>query len=89
MVLYWGFRIFNAYFTLYLGNTMTEERLVELEIKLAYQEDLLQELNSIVAQQQKQMQRLEETCKVLYDRLTSLSAAAELDQPDHQPPPHY
>lgn len=68
---------------------MTEERLVALEIKLAYQEDLLQELNSIVAQQQKQMRRLEETCKVLYERLQNLSAAAELNQSDNQPPPHY
>lgn len=68
---------------------MMEERLVELEIKLAYQEDLLQELNSIVAKQQKQMSRLEETLLVLYERLKSLPAAAELTQTDNQPPPHY
>lgn len=68
---------------------MTEQRLVELEIKLAYQEDLLQELNSIVARQQTQISRLEETCKLLYERLKSLSFAEELDQTDNQPPPHY
>lgn len=68
---------------------MTEHRLIELEIKLAYQEDLLQELNSIVAKQQKQISRLEETCTLLYDRLKSLSVATELNQPDNQPPPHY
>jgi SlyX protein len=67
----------------------TEERLIELEIKLAYQEDLLQELNSIVVVQQKQMGRLEETLRVLYERLKSLSATTELDQSDNQPPPHY
>ena len=68
---------------------MTDERLMELEIKLAYQEDLLQTLNSIVTEQQKQIYRLEETCKLLYDRLKNLSSAAELEQSDHQPPPHY
>jgi SlyX protein len=71
------------------GEMMTENRLTELEIKLAYQEDLLQELNLIVAAQQKQMHRLEETCKVLYERMKVLSSASELDQADHQPPPHY
>jgi SlyX protein len=88
VVLYWGFKIFNAYFT-FLGNIMSEERLVGLEIKLAYQEDLLQTLNSIVTEQQKQIGRLEETCKILYERLKSLSFAEELDQTDNQPPPHY
>lgn len=68
---------------------MIEKRLIELEIKLAYQEDLLQDLNSIVGQQQTQIQRLEETCKVLYERLKSLSAVAELESSDNQPPPHY
>jgi SlyX protein len=69
---------------------MSEQRLIELEIKFAYQEDLLQELNSIVVQQQKQISQLEETCKLLYTRLQSIYAAVELDnQPHHQPPPHY
>lgn len=67
----------------------TEERMIELEIKLAYQEDLLQTLNAIVTGQQKQIGRLEETCKLLYERMKSLSAASELAQTDNQPPPHY
>lgn len=66
-----------------------EECLIEMEIKFAYQEDLLQELNAIVAQQQKQIGQIEETCKVLYERLKNLSAASELDSSDNQPPPHY
>jgi SlyX protein len=68
---------------------MTEERLIELEIKLVYQEDLLQTLNSIVSQQQKQISRLEETLLVLHDRLKGLSFASEMNQPDNQLPPHY
>jgi SlyX protein len=42
-----------------------------------------------VTEQQKQIGRLEETCKILYERLKSLSFAEELDQTDNQPPPHY
>lgn len=66
-----------------------EKRLIEVEIKLAYHEDLLQELNLIVADQQKQIGRLEETCKLLYERMKNLSSANELNQTDNQPPPHY
>ncbi len=68
---------------------MSEERMIELEIKLAYQEDLLQELNTVVAKQQKQISQLEATCTLLYERMKSLSSAAELNPPDNQPPPHY
>ncbi len=68
---------------------MTEERIIELEIKQAYQEDLLQELNVVVAKQQQQISRLEATCTLLYERMKSLAATTELTPSDHQPPPHY
>jgi SlyX protein len=66
-----------------------EKRMVEMEIKLAYQEDLLQTLNVIVTKQQQQIGKLEATLLVLYERLKSLSIATELNQDDNQPPPHY
>jgi SlyX protein len=68
---------------------MTEERIIEMEIKLAHQEDLLQELNSIVARQQKQISQLEETCKLLYRQQKNLMTTLELNPNDNQPPPHY
>jgi SlyX protein len=67
---------------------MNEQRLIELEIKAAYQEDLLQELNKIVAQQQQQLMRLEKTCQLLYERINSL----QLEKGEtgiEPPPPHY
>ena len=68
---------------------LTEERLMELEIKLSYQEDLLQELNSIVASQQKQISQLEGTFRLLYERMKSISVEDGTNQTDNQPPPHY
>lgn len=67
---------------------MSEERLIELEIKMAYQEDLLQTLNGIVVEQQRRISLLEETCKLLNERIKSLSTG---HQPDilEPPPPHY
>ncbi|MCQ8180904.1 SlyX family protein [Methylomonas sp. SURF-1] len=70
---------------------MNEERIIELEIKQAYQEDLIQALNQVVADQQKQIGKLEETCKLLNDKIKSL-ASSMADRPllplDERPP-HY
>lgn len=67
---------------------MNEKRLIELEIRTAYQEDLLLELNKIVAQQQHQILLLEKTCQLLHERMSGF----RLEQSDEvidQPPPHY
>ena len=69
---------------------MDEARLIELEIKVAYQEDLLQDLNRIVSQQQQQISRLEATCKMLNDRIKSISTAAQHSgEMTDEIPPHY
>jgi SlyX protein len=67
---------------------MNEQRLIELEIKAAYQEDLLQELNKIVAQQQQELMRLEKTCQLLYERINSLQLEKRETEIE-PPPPHY
>ena len=68
---------------------MTEERIMELEIKAAYQEDLLQELNKIVGQQQQQIKRLEATCRLLNERIKSLSIEGGSGENIDEVPPHY
>ncbi|CAG1021682.1 hypothetical protein DOJK_01159 [Patescibacteria group bacterium] len=66
------------------------DRLIELEIKVAYQEDLLQTLNTIVTEQQRQIQRLEATCQLLYERMNSLADAGNrADKIVNEIPPHY
>lgn len=68
---------------------MSEERIIELEIKQAYQEDLIQTLNSIVADQQKQIGKLEETCKLLHDKIKSLAMTERNPGAIDERPPHY
>ncbi len=68
---------------------MSEERVIELEIKLAYQEDLLQALNQAVADQQKQIGKLEETCKLLNDKIKHLALADRNPAIADERPPHY
>ncbi len=68
---------------------MNDERLIELEIKAAYQEDLLQALNKIVAGQQQQIARLDATCRMLNERIKSLSVEAGAGENVDEVPPHY
>ena len=67
---------------------MTEERFTELEIKLSYQDDLLQTLNSIVSEQQKQIYKLEKTCTLLAGRIKNTVNSEGISQQIERPP-HY
>lgn len=68
---------------------MPEERIIELEIKQAYQEDLILALNQIVADQQKQIGKLEETCKLLHEKIKSLAQSRPGIEIIDERPPHY
>jgi SlyX protein len=69
---------------------MNNDRIIELEIKAAYQEDLLQDLNKIVGQQQQQIDRLEATCKLLNERIKNLSTGTGGGSENvDEVPPHY
>jgi len=68
---------------------MNDDRIIELEIKVAYQEDLLQELNKIVGRQQQQIDRLEATCSMLNERIKSLSVEGSAGENVEEVPPHY
>ncbi len=65
-----------------------EERVTELEIKIAYQDDLLQALNLIVSEQQSQILRLEETCKLLNEKIKNTAEIQGINQ-GLERPPHY
>lgn len=68
---------------------MDDERIIELEIKLAYQEDLMQALNTVVGEQQQKIERLEATCKLLNERINAISTGFNSVPPEEELPPHY
>jgi SlyX protein len=68
---------------------MYEARIIELEIKHSYHEDLLQALNTVVASQQQQLTKLEETCKRLNDKIHQLAMADRNPAEQDERPPHY
>ena len=68
---------------------MSEERFIDLESRLAHQDQLLNELNDVVTQQQARIMQLEELCNVLSKRLRAVSESASDDEPADERPPHY
>lgn len=68
---------------------MDENRLIDIESKLAHQEDLLSELNTALANQQKQLTLLEDLCETLVSRVRSLSDDEPAGDPADERPPHY
>jgi SlyX protein len=69
---------------------MTDDDLIiSIETKLAYQEDTIQALNDVVCQQQKQIEELKSTCKILVERMGLLSESIGDSNPEDEIPPHY
>jgi SlyX protein len=67
---------------------MNEERLVDIEVKLAHQEQLLIDLDQVVTDQQAKIMRLEELCNELIERVRSVGEGA-MEVPQDERPPHY
>ncbi len=63
-----------------------EDRLTELEIKASYADDLLEQLNTVVARQQQQIDLLQRELLALRQQLRD---APGVGSSGHEPPPHY
>jgi len=68
--------------------TAMESRLAELEAKLSFCEDLLEELNRTVYRQQQQIDLLQKELVTLREQVKT-SMPAELREPADETPPHY
>lgn len=65
------------------------DRLTELEVRVAFQDQTLQGLNEVVTDQQRQIDRLRRELEVLKSRLAGLAPSAVIPQEEEKPPPHY
>ncbi len=68
---------------------MNEERIVDIEIKVARQEDLVDTLNQMVYQQQKKLDELEALCTALARRLMDVVSGGNEQNAGNEKPPHY
>ena len=69
-------------------HTQLEQRTTELEIKLSFQEDLLDKLDQIIIRQQDQIDRLTKELQWLRQQTPADGAAAPRNLRDELPP-HY
>ena len=69
---------------------MSEERLMEIETKIAFQERTIKDLNDVLCEQQQEIERLGSICNALVKRVKELSEFTPgIDTPANEKPPHY
>ena len=64
-------------------------KIIEIETKLAHQDQLLIELNQVMTDQQTQLMRLEELFTAMLERVRSLGDNSPDAAPQDETPPHY
>lgn len=65
-----------------------DERIINLEMKLAFQEDLLSQLNESLVSQQKEIDYLTGKTEILSEKIKELEEKDSVDRPNRKPP-HY
>jgi len=69
---------------------MSEERLVEIETRIAFQERAIKDLNDVLCEQQQEIERLGAICDALVKRVKEVSEFTPgIDAPANEKPPHY
>lgn len=66
-----------------------EDRIADLEMRQAFQDDTIQTLNDIIVEQQRTLDRCAAQIRLLAERQAELQGAGGGGMPDEAPPPHY
>lgn len=65
-----------------------EERFTAIEMKLAYMEDFVNQIQKVAVEQSSTIEKLKKEVKLMSDRIREMSDAMEGDIPNRKPP-HY
>lgn len=68
---------------------MEEQRLIEIETKVLYQENTIEQLNQVICRQQDQIEQLEKKVDLLTKNFKSILEMSEDVRSGHEKPPHY
>lgn len=71
------------------SNDSANENVVDLQIKVTFLEDTLQEINKVVYQQQKTMDQMMLQIQSLKDQILEIKESADAGNLPHEKPPHY
>ena len=66
-----------------------QEAIDDLQMKLAFQEDLLDQLNQVVTNQQKQITNLELALETMKVQVNTMQTGTQEAGQQHELPPHY
>ncbi|KAE8176911.1 SlyX family protein [Photobacterium carnosum] len=66
-----------------------QSRLDELEMKLAFQEQTMDELNDALTKQQFMIDRMEIQLKFMVGKVKGMQTSNMADESEETPPPHY
>ena len=66
----------------------TDERLTAIEMKLAYMEDFVNQIQNVAVEQAKTIDKLQKEVKLMADRIKEMANNFEGDIPNRKPP-HY
>ena len=66
-----------------------EERVAELETRLAFQDQEIQTLNDVIIQQQARIDALVARLRLLEERIQDLKPETVVPRSEETPPPHY
>ena len=66
-----------------------EDKLVDLETRIAFLEDAQQQLSDVIARQEKEIMRLLHRVSELEEQLRQAAPSLIADAADETPPPHY
>jgi len=66
-----------------------QNRMIELETRIAYQDHTIGELNEVVTNQQQQIDQLEKAVEQLRRHLKQSSSSGLARPEEESPPPHY
>jgi len=66
----------------------TDERLTAVEMKLAYMENFVSQIQGVAVEQAKTIDKLQKEIKLMSEKICEMSNAVEGDIPNRRPP-HY
>lgn len=70
-------------------DTALEQRLTDLEIRLAHHERMAEEMSEVIFEQGRIIDRLTLQLRGMRDRLSEVEAGGGRSPQDDRPPPHY
>jgi len=70
--------------------TTVNDEIIELQMKLSFQDSLLEELNQVIIDQQKQISRIELTLETMKVQMNTMQTGSQQESgPQYELPPHY